>query len=132
MYGLHTTGRVAVTGDSVWVAVIYIDGKGRIQPVAGKEAGFRWLSGRIPEDAWREWATGRPGVPGKKPSNDEEVLTIRYGEPYQTPEKVFLDEFYFGNNDEGARVMHMLVLDESGIDIFEQLEIKMRASTATP
>ncbi|MFE3176333.1 hypothetical protein ACFXPA_20455 [Amycolatopsis sp. NPDC059090] len=130
MYGLHTTGRVAMTGDSVWVAVVYAGGKGRIQPVSGKAAGFRWLSGRITEAAWQEWAAGRPGVPAMKPSNDEEVLVTRYGEPYQTPEKVFLDEFFFGDNNEGARVMHMLVLDEIGIDLFEQLELRMQEGAA--
>lgn len=130
MYGLPTTGRVAVTGDSVWVAVIYINGKGRIQPVADKLTALRWLSGRISEQDWADWARRNPGMPSVKPEDDEQALTLRYGAPYQTPEKVFLDEYFFGTNDDGARVMHMLVLDNGGVELFEQLEQKMRANAA--
>ena len=130
MFGLPTTGRIAVTGDSVWVAVIYINGKGRIQPVADKLTGFRWLSGRVGAEDWAAWAEGRPGVPAEKPADDELALTLRYGAPYQTPEKVFLDEYFFGTNDDGARVMHMLVLDNGGVQLFEQLEEQMRANAA--
>lgn len=130
MFGLPSTGRVAVTGDSVWVAVIYINGKGRIQPVADKLTGFRWLSGRISDADWEAWAADKPGVSATKPADDEQTLTLRYGAPYQSPEKIFLDEFFFGNNDDGARVMHMLVLDEGGVVTFEKLEASMRANAA--
>lgn len=130
MYGLPTTGRIADTGDSVWVAVIYINGKGRIQPVADKETGFRWLSGRISGADWKTWAADHPGSPAEKPADDEQALTIRYGTPYQTPEKVFLDEYFFGTNDDGARVMHMLVLDKNGVSVFEDLERRFAGAAA--
>lgn len=124
MFGLPTTGRTAATGDSVWVAVIYIAGKGRLQPVSGAEAGFRWLAGRIAPDEWRRWSEGRDGVPPTRPENDREALTIRYGKPYRSHEKIFLDEYFFGDNSDGARVMHMLVIDKSGVDVFEQLVLQ--------
>ena len=130
MYGLPTTGRIAVTGDSVWIAVIYINGKGRIQPVADKRTGFRWLSGRVSDADWKAWAASHPGVPADKPADDEEALTIRYGVPYQTPEKVFLEEYFFGTNDDGARVMHMLGLDKGGVGVFEDLEQRFASAVA--